>query len=194
VFERSFTQSGSSQNPYVEVTAAARFIRPDGDERAIPLFWDGGKEWKVRFSPDAIGPWRWSVRSSDPGLDGASGSFNCVPSRRHGGIKAMAGFPYHFQYQDGTPFWLSGDTQWEGFADDPQQGLTAASMSRYLALRAEQGFNYVHTEVIGLVRSTNLDAEGRENRPFLDYHAETINPAYFRVDARACEATRSGFC
>src|SRR5262249_20882067 len=117
LFERAFTQRGSYRNPYVEVTATATFVEPGGRERSIPLFWDGGTQWKVRFSPDAVGTWRWSVRSSDAGLDGAQGSFACVASANHGGIRAMDGYPYHFQYQDGTPYWLSGDTQWEAFAD-----------------------------------------------------------------------------
>ena len=53
----------------------------------------------------------------------------------------MSGYPYHFQYQDGTPYWLFGDTQWESFADDPGQGLSARSMSNYFTIRARQGFN-----------------------------------------------------
>jgi hypothetical protein len=192
-FEKTFTQQGNYSNPYVEVTATARFVPPGGGERSIPLFWDGAGQWKVRFSPDAVGTWRWLVISSDPGLNGAKGSFQCVPSTSRGGITAMAGYPYHFQYQDGTPYWLIGDTQWESFADDPEQGLGRTSMSRYFRLRAEQGFNYVHTEIIGLVRSSNIDASGRENRAFLDYHAETINPAYFQeVDERVRLANSLG--
>lgn len=88
----------------MEVTATASFVQPGGRECSIPLFWDGGAQWKVRFSPDAVGAWHWSIRSNDPGLDGAEGSFNCVSSTNHGGITAMAGYPYHFQYQDGTPY------------------------------------------------------------------------------------------
>jgi len=190
VFEQSFTQQGQDANPYVEVSATATFIQPSGRERSIPLFWDGGRQWKVRFSPDVIGAWRWSVRSSDPGLNGAKGSFNCVPSTNHGGILTMAGYPYHFQYQDGTPYWLFGETQWEAFADDPGQGLNARSMSQYFTIRAAQGFNYVHTEIIGLVRSSNLDPSGRENPAFHDYRAQTINPSYFN-EVDSTENTRS---
>jgi hypothetical protein len=193
VFEHTFTQQRSYANPYVEVTAHATFIPPGGRQRSIPLFWDGGTQWKVRFSPDVIGPWRWSVSSSDPGLNGAKGSFNCVPSTHRGGIMAMKGYPYHFQYQDGTPYWLFGDTQWEAFADDPGQGLSASSMRQYFTLRAGQGFNYVHAEIIGLVRSSNLDARGQEQPAFHDYRIETINPVYFHeVDTRLRQANALG--
>ena len=106
---------------------------------------------------------------------------------------AMTGYPYHFRYQDGTPYWLFGDTQWESFADDPGQGLSARSMSNYFTIRAEQGFNYIHTEIIGLVRSSNVDPRGHENPAFHDYRAETINPAYFEeVDTRLRQANSLG--
>src|SRR5262249_9139171 len=76
---------------------------------------------------------------------------------------------------------------------DPPQGLDARSVDRYFTVRAEQGFNYVHTEVIGLVRSTSLDAAGREVRPFGDFRAETIDPAYFQeVDRRLRRASSLG--
>ncbi len=193
MLEQTFTQQRSYANPYVEVTANATFIQPGGRQRSIPLFWDGGTQWKVRFSPDVIGAWSWSVRSSDPGLNGAKGSFNCVPSINRGGIMAMKGYSYHFQYQDGTPYWLFGDTQWEAFADDPGQGLSASRMSQYFNLRAGQGFNYVHAEIIGLVRSSNIDARGQENPAFYDYRAETINPVYFHeVDTRLRQANSLG--
>src|SRR5437867_4362598 len=80
MLEQTFTQQWSYTNPYVEVTAHVTFIQPGGRKRSVPLFWDGGTQWKVRFSPDVIGAWSWSVRSSDPGLNGVKGSFNCVPS------------------------------------------------------------------------------------------------------------------
>jgi putative membrane-bound dehydrogenase-like protein len=193
IFEETFTQQRSYGNPYVEVSATATFVQPGGRQRSIPLFWDGGAKWKVRFSPDVIGAWSWSVTSSDAGLNGANGSFTCVSSTKRGGVMALAGYPYHFQHQDGTPYWLFGDTQWESFADDPAQGLSSSSMSRYFTLRAGQGFNYVHTEIIGLVRSSNIDASGHENPAFHDYRAETINPAYFQeADARLRQANSLG--
>ncbi len=110
IYEQAFTQQQSYTNPYVQVTANVAFTPPAGPRRSIPLFWDGGAKWKVRFSPDAVGAWSWSVNSNDPGLNGAKGSFHCVSSTHHGGIVAMAGYPYHFQHQDGTPYWLFGDT------------------------------------------------------------------------------------
>jgi Domain of unknown function (DUF5060) len=103
VFEQSFTHSGSYNNPYTDVTATATFTQPDGRSRSIPLFWDGGSTWKVRFSADRLGEWSWSVSSSDSGLNGAGGSFNCLPSYTHGGIVPMAGYSHHLQIKTALP-------------------------------------------------------------------------------------------
>jgi hypothetical protein len=193
IFEQSFTHSGSYGNPYTDVTATAIFIQPDGRSRSIPLFWDGGTKWKVRFSPDVLGDWTWSVSSSDSGLNGVSGSFSCVPSSNRGGIMPMAGYPYHFQYQDGTPYWLFGDTQWEAFADDPGRKLNHNSMLHYFDVRAAQGFNYVHSQLFGQVRASNGGSDGKLNPAFYDYKAETINPAYFQEsDSRVVHANDRG--
>src|SRR2546425_6496505 len=134
ILEQTFIQQRSYGNPYVEMTANATFVQPDGRQRSIPLFWDGGAKWKVRFAPDVVGAWNWSVNSNDPGLNGVNGTFNCISSTNRGGITAMTGYPYHFQHQDGTPYWLFGDTQWESFADDPGQGLDASSVSNYFSI------------------------------------------------------------
>jgi len=193
VFEQSFTHSGSYNNPYTDVAATATFTQPDGHSRSIPLFWDGGSTWKVRFSPDVLGDWQWSVRSSDAGLNGAGGSFHCVPSSRHGGIQSMVGYPYHLQYQDGTPYWLFGDTQWEAFADDPAQNLTDNIMVRYFDVRSAQGFNYIHSQLFGQVRASNGGVDGKLHPAFYNYRAETINPAYFQEsDSRIMYANDRG--
>src|SRR5437879_3576065 len=91
IFERAFTQQRSYTNPYVDLTASAKFLQPGGRQRSVPLYWDGDEKWKVRFSPDVLGAWSWSVNSSDPGLNGVNGSFNCVASTNRGGITAMTG-------------------------------------------------------------------------------------------------------
>ena len=188
IFEQAFTQTGTYQNPYVAVTATATFVEPGGHIRSIPLFWDGGTTWKVRFSPDVTGRWSWSVTSTDPGLAAARGSFECVSSSNHGGVMAMRNYPYHLQYQDGTPYWLLGDTQWEPFADDPPQGLTHDSMVHYFDLRSSQGFNYVHGELLGQNRASNTGGPA-----FLSYAAQTLNPAYFQeCDVRVIYANTKG--
>ena len=178
VFETSFRHAGEYENPYIQLEAVATLTRPSGGAVKINLFWDGNDVWKLRFAPDETGVWKWAVSSRDAGLSGKSGAFNCVASRNKGGIHPMAGHPEHFQHQDGTPFWLFGDTHWSAFGIDLEEGMDRAALKHYADVRSAQGFNFV---------SAILTSPGvNEGGPFFhDKKTEQINPAYYReVDVR----------
>ncbi|MDO8538860.1 MAG: DUF4038 domain-containing protein [Opitutaceae bacterium] len=188
--EISFEASGAYANPYVECAADAVLTEPDGGTtRTLPLFWDGGSRWKLRFSPDQTGNWQWAVKSADRGLDGRSGSFSCVESSRRGSIQPAAGASRHFQYQNGERMWFLGDTAWSLLSDSAEEKHGRAAAERYLRNRAAQGFNVVH--------SMMLNEAGWPNRggpPWLDLAVEKINPAYFQeADERIAFANAQGF-
>jgi len=103
IWAHTLQHAGSYANPYREVSATAQLTAPGGTSvRRLPLFWDGGTTWRLRFSPDVIGTWQWHTRSNDSGLDGASGTFEVVPSDRKGSLRPMSGYPHHFERQDGS--------------------------------------------------------------------------------------------
>jgi len=183
IFEKSFGHSGTYGNPYKDLTALATLRRPDGKEWTMPLFWDGKAVWTLRVSPDLVGEWSYSIRSPDAGLNLKAGSFRCVESNRHGSIQPMSGHPLHFQYQDGRPFWFFGDKAWRLFATDHAEKLDHNTAMRHVDVRAEQGFNYMHTELAGTGGLTSGGNEGGEM--LLDAGKEVINPAFFQeVDRR----------
>jgi len=75
---------------YTELSAEVVLTAPNGTEtRRLPLFWDGGSTWKFRFSPDRIGTWGWIVASWDKGLNGRTGAFRAVNSKRKGSLRPM---------------------------------------------------------------------------------------------------------
>lgn len=195
VFEATFHMNGRYENPYREVDASATFEHPGGTWE-IPLFFDGrddgdedggGNVWRVRVSPDTTGTWRYRLLSSDAGLDGLSGEFECVTSSRRGGLAPMVGHPYHFAYEDGTPVWLFGDTQWRAFANDTEQNLNRTTFCHYADVRAAQGFNYIHTDVMG---GGGIDSK---QPVFLSFRDERINPEFFReVDFRVAYLNGKG--
>ncbi|MBN1672102.1 MAG: DUF4038 domain-containing protein [Kiritimatiellae bacterium] len=179
IFEQTLEAAGSFANPYAEIRADATLTRPDGSAWKIPLFWDGARRWKLRVSPDTIGDWSVEIRSSDTGLHGTRRAFRCNPSSLHGGIMPMPGYPYHFQHQDGTPFWFFGDTGWRCFADNAEKALNRESVCHYFDVRAGQGFNYVHVDIMG---GGGIPGE---QPVFTDMDAERINPDFFNeVDHR----------
>lgn len=190
VFEMSWFAEGRYQNPYTEVVAQAEFLRPDASVRCIGLFWDGGNTFTVRFSPDAVGVWKFRIRSNDPDLDNTSGSFEVCDSGLKGGLLRRRDHPNHFEKQDGTPFYFFGDTQWSVFSDNPEKNHNRNSVTDYIDRRAAQGFNVITGQ---LLHSMGWNNHG--GPPFYNFKSETINPSYWReVDIRLQYMNARGFC
>ncbi|MGB3536486.1 MAG: DUF4038 domain-containing protein [Microcoleaceae cyanobacterium] len=178
IFETTINHSGNYQNPYTQVEATATIQSPDREIMRIPLFWNGGNRWTFRYSPGKEGTWNWSVKSNDPGLDQAEGDFRVLPSDQKGGVRVRSEYPHHFEYEDGTPYWLMGDTLWNAFNIDTSENLTRESVEQYIDVRADQGFNYIHSNLITIPRNEGGAA-------FEDFEAEIINPAFWQeVDTR----------
>ena len=193
IFERAFRQSGSYERPYVQLEATATFVGPDGRARAIPLFWDGARAWRVRFSPDQVGRWVWATQSDDPGLDGQRGAFEAVASARKGSIRPMAGCARHFERQNGERFWWLGDTQWSLYVDSAETGHDRAAAEHYIATRAAQGFNVVHSMLLQEEGWVNGGGPPFFGPPLEALAGEAINPAYWReVDERLATLNRAG--
>jgi len=186
VFEKWLTHAGDYNNPYTEVEAYAEFTAPSGETQKIPLFWNGAKEWGLRFAPDQKGEWKWEIISSDKGLDGTSGSFVCTDASTHGGIKVWEDHPYHFVYQDGTPFWLFGETHWAltNASDSSSmlegEGCNTESVKAYIDTRAKQGFNLINIKLVAFGVNEGGDVFHRE-RVYDSVTGETINPDFWKV-------------
>ena len=50
--EDVFTGSKDYANPVQDVEVTVDFRSPSGNKRTLLAFWDGGRKWRVRFSPD----------------------------------------------------------------------------------------------------------------------------------------------
>jgi hypothetical protein len=146
VQEITFAAAGNYANPYVEVECWVELEGP-GFKRRVYGYWDGGRTFKVRLVATAPGEWSWRAASNQPGDAGLAGSgrFRAVawapaeleqnPNRR-GFIRATAN-GHALRYDDGTPFFLTGDT-W-----------LAASTWRLPFKAARPAENYVPAEGIG---------------------------------------------
>lgn len=120
--EYTFTSANAYENPYVDVEFWVMLQGPDGYERKVWGFWDGGLHFKVRMLGTEPGIWSWKSFSnqSDDELNGKTGSFKIKswtdkelaenPNRR-GFIHATPS-GRAWQYADGTPFYMLADTWW----------------------------------------------------------------------------------
>ncbi len=147
-------------NPYTDATVWVDLKGPGFDKRCYG-FWDGGDTFRVRVMATAPGTWTWSSGSqpADSGLDGVSGSFTAIdwteaqkaenPSRR--GMIQPSANGHAFQYADGTPFFLVGDTWWATptfrflwLDDDTIRPLgPEAGFKEYVDYRKKQEYNCV---------------------------------------------------
>ena len=178
--ERSFETTGQYDNPYIQVQADAVLTLPDASTRSLPLFWDGGRTWKLRISPHVIGSWSYVVRSDDDGLNGQTGTIQCVESSLVGGIEPMKDYSNHFQRQDGSPFLFWGDTAWGLYLDKADEQLDRESVQRYIDQRSKQGINVIHAMLLSETGWGNSGGDA-----FDDLKAERLNPEYWReIDSR----------
>jgi hypothetical protein len=180
-YERTLEHTGQSVHPYRDLSAVVRLTAPDeACEPVLPLFWDGDRSWRFRFSPDTIGMWKWRTQSSDPGLDGHSGRFEVIASDLRGSIRRMPGHPHHLEYQNGERFWFLGDTAWSLYVDSKEEGHNRVTAKHHIDVRASQGFNVMHSMLL-----SELGWINGGGAPFKDMAAEEINPLYWQeVDRR----------
>ena len=151
VTEIDFESDKSYQNGFNDVDLDVVFKHANGKELTVPAFWNGGKKWKVRFSPTMTGEWTYiSICSDDSntGMHHQTGQVTIAEYQgnleiyKHGFIKTTTAQRY-FTYADGTPFFYLGDTHW----NMPEN--TLANFKTIIDKRVEQGFTVIQSEPIG---------------------------------------------
>lgn len=189
-FERSFKSSRAYGNALQEASLTVRFTSPAGEVTEVPGFWDGGKIWRVRFSPDQPGRWTFSTACSDRpnrGLDNQTGEFICTAAtgtnrfRAHGPIRVALDH-LHFEHADGTPFFWLADTVWNGpcLSESKDWDL-------YARVRAGQGFSVA-------LWSAVPGREAHKQRAFSGSPERiAVDPDFFkRLDARLERLSQAG--
>jgi len=171
---------------------------PDGVRVRVPAFWDGGRTWRVRFTPTRPGRWTYRIVPAGAGTNAAGGATpdagpplaegdlnvqpagpSANPLRRHGPFLKVGPTHRYLTYTDGTPlFWL-GDTWWFCPSDlvpiDSSNRPGVPSMYKALVdKRADQRFTVLHMAFLG-----GVEAPGGKGA-FRDLLGGTIRPAYWQ--------------
>ena len=192
-FETSFTSSEEYEFP-VETELRVSFRAPSGAVRVVRGFWDGGRTWRVRFTPNETGRWTFTTECSDGGnrgLHGARGALVATAPagrtifERHGPIKVDAG-GRHLAHEDGTPFFWLGDTAWNGpLLSTPEE------WDFYVRTRAKQGFTVVQWVATQWRGAPEGDSSGRT--AYYGRERLRLNAAFFqRLDEKSATLTRAG--
>lgn len=124
---------------------SALFTGPDNERLDVPGFWDGGRVWKIRFTPTRAGGWSYATRftdTNDGGLHGRRGVLRAnAPDgsnavRQHGGFLRVSANRRHLTFSDGTPFFWLGDTWWAA----PSANVPFDVFKRQVDARVAQGY------------------------------------------------------
>jgi Protein of unknown function (DUF4038)/Domain of unknown function (DUF5060)/Putative collagen-binding domain of a collagenase len=188
-FEHAFQSSLGYSNALQDVTLTVVFTSPLGETNQVYGFWDGGKTWLVRFSPNLPGRWTFTSTCSDKankGLNNQRGEFVCTAAiatsrfARHGQIH-VASDHRHFEHADGTPFFWLADSVWNG-----ARVSAIKDWKLYAGVRSSQGFT-----VAQWAAAPGADAHGMT--PFSGTERITINPNFFKpLDAKLETLSRAG--
>ncbi len=185
-YELSFTSEETYDNPLYDIDEFyAIFNAPSGRKQKINGFWDGGKTFRIRFAPDEPGRWSYQTTCSnegDTGLHGKSGSFSCIPNEseleiyQRGEITQPKG-TYHLTYHDGTPFFWSACTAWNGALKSTEE-----EWDTYLQHRVDHNYSviqFVTTQWRG------CDVNSQDQVAYEGTGKITLNPEFFQhLDAK----------
>jgi hypothetical protein len=149
--ELTFKSSIAYDDPVQQATLLVTFVSPLGETNAAWGFWDGGKTWRVRFSPGQPGHWTYRTQCSDranTGLDGQSGEFVCGGTLgaglfvERGPVRIAYGRPY-FEFADGTAFFWMADAAWNA-----GRISTPKDWTDYAIIRNDQKFTAIQWAAI----------------------------------------------
>jgi hypothetical protein len=188
-FEQSFKSTMAYAYPWEQTTLQVTFTSPSGKTNLVYGFWDGGKVWKVRFTPDEVGRWSFHTTCSDPlnrGLHDQKGGLVCTAAikgstfQQHGPMRVAADH-HHFEHADGTPFFWLADTTWNGVV-----AADAKDFSDYAAIRISQKFSVIQW-------SFPQGGAGRNEPGWTGTNRITIHPEFFqRLESRLETLSRAG--
>lgn len=169
--EVTLQSQATFSNPFTDVQVTGVFTSPSGKTFTVDGFFDGdgkggqaGNVWKVRFMPNEVGSWSYTISSSPstPGLS-ASGSFSATSSGNRGPIKTDITYPYSMVYSNGQPFFQNGTLEKATlFAEETSQGwrfqlinwMADRGINLYTVLAA---FDMVGYRVIPWLQNPDID-------------------------------------
>ncbi len=154
------------------------FTSPNGVQYDVPGFYDGngkggldGDVWKIRFTADELGAWKFKTKSDTNKLDGKTGHFVVIKRRgtargfwKWGRLESVGTAKNRIRYlkfRDG-PYWLKAG------CDDPENFLghyrnfnTLAKRKAAIDYLADRGVNSCY------IMTQNIDGDDKDVWPWL---------------------------
>ena len=136
-FEARLAIKARFVNPFdpEDIDIVATFVSPSGKKWNIPGFYHYtfGTMWKIRFAPDELGRWTYTIHVRDKSGETTSDekSFKAIRSKFKGPLR-IAGNKRFLEYKNGTPFygvglWYNGRVTKEGLDELKSKGVNFIS-------------------------------------------------------------------
>ncbi|ARV16519.1 apiosidase-like domain-containing protein [Polaribacter sp. SA4-12] len=189
-----FKSKKTFKNPY-EIELFANIIS-DNKTQKIPLFFNGNKEWVLRYSSSKTGLFNYQIIGNKTCFTGNKGTFTVTENsknNRHGGIVLKKEDPKHFYYEDSSHYFnLAFECDWLFALDYNKKELKKTN--HLLDLIEENGFNQIVMNVYSHDVSWKKDSllkshpeheyGGRQDIfPFMGSNEKpdysSLNPAFF---------------
>jgi hypothetical protein len=189
-FEQAFRSSLIYSNALQQATVTVMFTSPQGEVSRVPGFWDGGRTWRVRFSPTQAGHWTFQTicsHTANEGLHQKSGEFTCTSAMGRSrfddhGLIQLSRDHRRLEFMDQTPFAWMADTAWSGARASAQKDWEI-----YAQIRLDQGYSTVLW-----VAAPGLDDRGEG--PTAGFPESIgVNPGFFqRLDNKLAVLANAG--
>jgi len=159
-FEAAFAMKAEYTNPFDpgQIDITAEFTSPSGQPWSINGFYNAsfGGMWKVRFSPDEAGVWKYTIHVRDKNGEAKSEprSFVAVRSGNHGALVVAPNRRY-LQYRDGTSFYGVGLWYNDGYSGFDAGRVKAEELDKLKGL----GVNFISSFITPL--ETQASGPGR---------------------------------
>jgi hypothetical protein len=108
IFEKEL-RGPSDGNPFLDVKVVGTF-ELDGEKQKVAGFYDGDGVYRVRFSPNKQGKWKYSITSNSSEIGDESGEFEVVAPTGDNHGPVLVEDQFHFAYADGSPYRQLGTT------------------------------------------------------------------------------------
>ncbi len=185
-------QGPSDGNPFRDHWIKGSFTGPN-EAVTADGFYDGDGVYVVRFMPSFSETYQFSLESSFG--DGACGSFSVTPASdgNHGPVRVHG---FHFEYEDGTPYFPVGTTSyvWTWQSEQTQKNTLKTLSEGYfnkmrMCVFPKHYLHNLHDPIAFPYEGTPCKFEGEITGNFMrlmgvqpgnDWDFSRFNPDYFR--------------
>ena len=173
--EIKLTSNKVFENPYTEVKISAIFRGPSNIEYNVDGFWDGGNNYKVRFTPTAEGRWEYAISSNTSDLAlMKNGSINVSSGqKRKGFLRRDSKHRKSFVFDNGERFLMVGQTYYEIL----RKAMAKDDWKYTIKTNREYGFNKIRILLWVWNSAKNYYPKAY---PFENNNLDKINPVYFQ--------------